>query len=575
MTLRGKILLIGGLAVAGLLLVLYESSRMGSAWTLADAAALTLGLVVGGTGAVLLGRDVLGRVTSLRHEVREAQWALDGAPRIEVSGRDEIASLASDINGVFESIEQARLDSEEARAELAERVGAVETELAAANDRLTAEANERRRMEARLAHMATHDHLTGLHNRSRFEDELELQLAHAVRSGRNGAVLWLDLDHFKEINDSLGHIAGDEILREVAERLQSELRSDTLAARLGGDEFAFMLPEVGEGDAENVAERLLEAIRTEPFEAMGHSMRICASIGVVRYPEHSTDAEEILSLADVAMYQAKEQGRDRVCVFDPDRDWQSQLRDRLSWAERIEDALRRGRFELWAQQLSSLKAAPQMRYELLIRMRDDADLIIAPASFLPVAERVGSIREIDRWVVERAIELLEAETAEGRDTWVDVNMSGRSFGDEELLPLIERRLVETGIDPARLGIEITETAAILDLAKARSFVQRLNELGCRFALDDFGSGFSSLAYLRELPIDCLKIDGSYIQKLVSSPQDQHMVKSMVELARGLGVTTVAEFVEDGETLGLLRSYGVDYGQGYFIHRPEPLKAVFN
>jgi diguanylate cyclase (GGDEF)-like protein len=575
MTLQRKILLIGGLAIVGLALVLFESTRMAGHWGVADGIAMTLGLAMGGTGAVLLGRDVLARVSTLRTRVRDAAGASDGVARVDFEGRDELASLAGDINGMIMALDRSRQESDEARVALEERVRQASDELAHAHERLGSEESERRRMEARLAHMSTHDPLTGLHNRARLEDELELQLAHAQRSGRGGAVLWLDLDRFKEINDSLGHVAGDDVLRTVAGRLQAQVRGDTLVSRLGGDEFAFLMPDVDADTALLIASRLLDAVRGEPYAVSGHSLRLCASAGVVLFPEHGCEAEDILSMADLAMYQAKEQGRDRVCLYDPAGEQHAQLRDGLSWAERIEDALRTDRFELWAQQLTSLTERPQARYELLIRMRDAEDTVIAPGAFLPTAERHGSIRQIDRWVVERAIELLQMEAAEGRDTWVDINMSGRSFDDPELLPLIERRLAETGVDPGKLGIEITETAAILDLRKARDFVDRLNALGCRFALDDFGSGFSSLTYLRELPIDCLKIDGSYIQNLCSNPTDQHMVKAMVELARGLGVTTVAEFVEDGETLGLLRSYGVDFGQGFYIHRPEPLAAVFN
>ena len=575
MTLRGRILLIGGLAIAGLALVLFESTRTAGHWGLADGIAVTLGLAMGGTGAVLLGRDVLARVSALRARVRDAGDAGDSAVRVELDGRDEIASLAGDINGMLTAFDRSRQQSDDARVELEERVRLTSDELASARERLDAEASERRRMEARLAHMSTHDPLTGLHNRARLEDELDLQLAHALRTGRGGAVLWLDLDLFKEINDSLGHIAGDEVLRTVAGRLQTQVRGDTLVSRLGGDEFAFLLQDVDADAALLIASRLLDAVRGEPYVVAGHALRLSASAGVVLYPEHECEAEDILSMADLAMYQAKEQGRDRVCLYDPACERHAQLRDGLTWAERIDDALRTDGFELWAQQVTSLTERPQARYELLLRMRDEEDAVIAPGSFLPTAERLGSIRQIDRWVVERAIELLQMEAAEGRDTWVDINMSGRSFDDPDLLPLIERKLTETGVDPGKLGIEITETAAILDLGKARDFVDRLNLLGCRFALDDFGSGFSSLAYLRELPIDCLKIDGSYIQNLCSNTTDQHMVKAIVELARGLGVSTVAEFVEDGETLGLLRSYGVDYGQGFYIHRPEPLVGVFN
>jgi diguanylate cyclase (GGDEF)-like protein len=577
MSLRGKTLVMGGLMVVALLVGLFgagQTIRAGS-----PAAYLLLALVAGGVAFVgisfvRLDRSILARLSKLSADVRTVGASVDTAAQVELDGDDELSSLARDINGMLQSIDQARRELDAILGGLEDTVAERTAELAHANEQLKAEIDERKGAEARLAHMASHDHLTGLHNRARFEEELELQLAHAERTGHGGAVLWLDLDHFKEINDSLGHFAGDEVLRLLSKRLQAQVRGDTLIARLGGDEFAFLLPDVDREGAEQVSDRLRQSIHDKPFLAAGHTLHMSASIGVVLYPDHGKLAEDLLSIADLAMYQAKEQGRDRVCVYDPALEGHAELRDRLTWAERIEDALLRDRFELWAQQISSFAHPDKMRYELLIRMRDDADEIIGPASFLPVAERLGSIRAIDRWVVAKAIDLLAREAAAGHDTWVDVNVSGRSFADPDLLPLIERKLMETGVDAGRLGIEITETAAILDLGKAREFVDRLNVVGCRFALDDFGSGFSSLAYLRELPIHCLKIDGSYITKLCSNAQDQHMVKAIVELAKGLGVSTVAEFVEDGETLGLLESYGVDFGQGYFIHRPSPLSEVF-
>lgn len=547
-------------------------SRIATAYFLI--AALVIALVLGGMGYYLLDMQIVRRVGQLASEVRTISRSADPAARVRRVGRDEITSLTDEINTMLATLYRSKKELDRSREALEERVTERTAELAKTNEQLVAEIDERRLAEARLAHMASHDHLTGLHNRARFEEELELQIAHAERTGRGGAVLWLDVDHFKEINDSLGHIAGDEVLRALSERLLQQVRGDTLIARLGGDEFAFLLSDVDPITAQKVAQRLVDCIDTQPFHSSGHALHLSGSIGVVHFPEHAETLEQILALADLAMYHAKEQGRNRVCVYDPSREWREELHDRLNWAERIESALVNDRFELWAQRISSFSDPGHSRYELLIRMRDDQGGIVAPGAFLPVAERLGSIRAIDRWVVASAIDLLAIEKAEGRDTRVDVNISGRSFTDPDLLPLVQRKLEEMQVDPARLGIEITETAAILDLGKAREFIDQLNGIGCRFALDDFGSGFSSFAYLRELPIDSLKIDGSYIQRLATSPQDQHMVKAMVELAKGLGVSTVAEFVEDGETMRLLTSYGVDFGQGYYIHKPRPTAEVF-
>jgi EAL domain-containing protein (putative c-di-GMP-specific phosphodiesterase class I) len=292
-------------------------------------------------------------------------------------------------------------------------------------------------------------------------------------------------------------------------------------------------------------------------------------VGVVLFPDHGTNTEELLARADLAMYRAKEQGRNQYCLYRPDEDWQAELQSRFDWSLLIENALRNDRFLVYAQPVINLATGEIDRHELLIRMEAADGSVIPPGMFLTVAERTGQIAQIDQWMVRRAIDLISMRGGDGRPCCLDVNLSGRAFSDPGLLPLIESELMRTGIDPAQFGVEITETAAVSDMGKAREFIETLKRLGCRVALDDFGSGFSSFYYLRNLPIDCLKIDGSFIQNMYSNKQDQHVVRAIVELAAGFGISSTAEFVEDGKTLDLLREFGVTYAQGFHIAEPGP------
>ncbi len=428
---------------------------------------------------------------------------------------------------------------------------------------------ERKRFESELVHLANHDSLTGLHNRRWFENELRNELERSRRSGRSGAVVWLDIDHFKEINDSLGHRVGDDIIVAVSQAVQQSTRSGNTVARLGGDEFGILEPDATAFDAECLAERLVDRIRQTAVDVDGKEIRVTPSVGIVVYPDHGSTAEELLTRADLAMYHAKEEGRNRACFYRPDEQWDAQMRSRLTWVMALEQALRENRFVVHAQPIVDLATGKVDRYELLVRMEGEDGSIIAPDLFLPVAERVGLIPQIDRWMVQHAIDLLALQNPHGPETRLDVNVSGRAFSDPGLLDLISDELMRTGVDPSRFGIEITETAAVEDVSRARTFVEALKRIGCRVALDDFGSGYSSIYYLNNLPVDCVKIDGGFVKSLRESRKDQHIVRAIVELSRGFGIVSTAEFIEDAETLELLREYGVHYGQGFFLGMPTP------
>jgi len=430
---------------------------------------------------------------------------------------------------------------------------------------------ERKLAEAQLVQLANYDTLTGLFNRRRFQEELCRELVASKRYGTSGALLFLDLDQFKYVNDSLGHMAGDDLLKSVTTLLQQRLRAADTIGRLGGDEFAILLPHTDISQARLVAEDLLKRLRSHKVAICEQLITVTASIGIALYPEHGDTAEELLAKADLAMYQVKEQGRNGCAVYRAEQSEQSQMESKLTWERRILEALEKDQFVPFFQPIMDLQTHQIVRYELLLRLMDKEGHVVLPGAFLAVAERFGLIHAVDRWVVRRAIRLTAERQKTGRPICLEVNLSGKAFSDPELLPLIRQELAGTGVTPESLILEITETAAIADTHLARQFVEELGSLGCRFAIDDFGAGFSSFSYLKHLPVDYLKIDGSFIQNLAKDPVDQHLVKTMVDLARGLGIRTIAEFVGDEQTLALLQDYGVDFAQGYYIGRPAPLE----
>lgn len=435
--------------------------------------------------------------------------------------------------------------------------------------------SERKRFEGQLQHLADHDPLTGLFNRRRFEEELARELTAAGRYKRGGAVLALDLDHFKYINDSLGHSLGDELIARVGGLLQERLRDSDTIARLGGDEFAVILPEAGERRALAVAEDVRRTVRDGAVVAGKHGRAgTTASIGVALFSDDAGEitGEELLAEADIAMYDAKEGGRDRVAVYSTaGRD--DRMAARMTWVERIREALAEDRFVLHGQRIESLSDDGRERHELLLRMEGHDGDLIPPASFLPVAERFDLIREIDRWVVRHAIALLARMQASGRSPVLEVNLSAKSVIDPSLPGLIESELEAHGADPAGLVFEMTETAAIVNLERAKRFAAALRDLGCEFALDDFGAGFASFYYLKHFAFDYLKIDGEFIEDLPTNATNRLLVRALVQIARGLGKRTIAEFVEDAETLALLRELGVDYAQGFHVARPAPMDEL--
>jgi diguanylate cyclase (GGDEF)-like protein/PAS domain S-box-containing protein len=408
-----------------------------------------------------------------------------------------------------------------------------------------------RQMKEQLRHQANHDSLTGLYNRRRFQEEVSGQLSYAQRYSRPGVLLLMDLDSFKFVNDSYGHPVGDKLLCDVAAILTSKLRETDVIARIGGDEFAILLREATEFEGVQLAKGLIAAIRAESEPTMG------ASFGVAPFDGAGEKTpDELLVSADVALYEVKETGGGGAVVFS------GQNGQALTWVERIRDALAEGRLSVYSQPIIDLESGRTAREELLVRMIDPDGDAIPPASFLPAAERFGLVPEIDLMVLGKAIELVDGGIA------VAVNVSARSLTDPRYFASLEKALA-SGLDPSRFNFEITETAAVANMADAQEFAHRIHKLGCSLALDDFGTGFSSFTYLKHIPAQYLKIDIEFIRELERNPSDQQLVQAIVSIAHGLGQKTVAEGVEDKGTLALVRKLGVDYAQGYYIGQPAP------
>ena len=546
----------------------------------AEEARAHLAAIVESSGDAIVGQDLDGTIVSWNRGAER----LYGYPAAEVVGKPISLLMTED--------RSYELDAIPGRIRRGERVESLETVHRDRNGHwidvslsmspvigpdgrvngvaaIARDITERKEFEAQLQFLADHDVLTGLFNRRRFIDTLSHHIDLVNRYGPGGAVLILDLDNFKEINDTLGHSAGDETIRAASAVLERRLRSSDVVARLGGDEFAVLLAQADERESRQVAAELLELLRQQPVFVAGRSVRVTASVGVALFePGRRLDSEGLLASADLAMYEAKEAGRDQLVIHSAAPEREALNEERLSWSERVRSALANDGMSLFVQPIKDLRSGQISQWEALVRLSEGGQLIL-PGAFLGAAERSGLVVELDRWVVARAIELIARQRQLGHDIRLEVNLSGRSVGDEELPTAIEAMIAEHGIDADRLIFEVTETAAIANMVEAREFAESLTHLGCRFALDDFGAGFGSFYYLKYLPLDFLKIDGDFIRKLKVSEVDQVLVRGMVEVARGLGLTTIAEFVEDGETLELLRDYGIDYAQGFHVGRPEP------
>lgn len=426
---------------------------------------------------------------------------------------------------------------------------------------------EYKRVEGHLAWLADHDPLTNLYNRRRFSEELEQAISRSDRYHHTGALLFFDLDRFKYINDTSGHQAGDALLRMVSGMLSRTIRADDITGRLGGDEFAVILPEITAEDAIEVAKKILFHLNDTQLTINKRTHKASASIGIALFPQHGENVHDLLAAADLAMYQAKDTGRNAWYLYSDDDRCRERVQSLVYWKEKIEHAHLHDNFMLYLQPIMNVQTETVSHYEVLLRMRDNDGSILSPAGFISAAEHTGLIHAIDHMVLRKAIAQAEKINQGGRDISFSINLSAHAFNDPELLPILKQALRNHKVNPCSLMFEITETAALENLPGARGLMKEIKELGCGFVLDDFGVGFSSFYYLRELPVDAVKIDGSFIRHLPESRDDQILVSALCSVASGFGKKITAEFVESEEIFKLLRKMKIDYAQGYYVGKP--------
>ncbi|APA70850.1 EAL domain-containing protein [Janthinobacterium sp. 1_2014MBL_MicDiv] len=441
-----------------------------------------------------------------------------------------------------------------------------------------------RKLSQQLSWQATHDTLTGLINRREFEHLVAGALRTAKQDGHVHALLYLDLDQFKVINDTCGHGAGDVLLQLLAKMLQGQMRDSDILARLGGDELGVLLPHCPLEHARLIGEQLRQSIREFRFAWDERSFELGVSIGIVEINQDSKSMSELLSAADQACYLAKEQGRNRIHVYQESDVMLAQRHGEMLWISRLNEAFTHDYFRLYAMPIVHLRDSAEHHDEVLIRIRNSKGDLILPGAFIPAAERYDMMLSIDRWVIRAVCHHIQSvrdslpplaalvESRRRAPALYSINLSGMSLADTGLQDYITEQFVQYAIAPEQICFEITETAIIANLPKAQAFMHKLKALGCRFSLDDFGSGFSSFGYLKALPVDYLKIDGVFVRDIASNAINRAMVKAINEVGHVMGLQTVAEYVEDAATLAIIRDLGIDYAQGYAVGKLRPLTA---
>ena len=434
---------------------------------------------------------------------------------------------------------------------------------------------ETRKLAEKIAYQASHDALTNLANRSEFDLYINRSLESAHSDGAEHALCYLDLDQFKVVNDTSGHIAGDELLRQLGALLRKHIRKEDLLARLGGDEFGILMHNCSLDHAFSACEKIRNVIGDFNFAWEDRCFNVGVSIGVSAIASTSGNAGELLKEADAACYAAKDKGRNRVHVFRPDDEELAQRHGEMQWVEKIHQGLNENRFSLYGQIIIPVSGDEEgLHFETLIRYQDSKGNIIPPGAFLPAAERYNQAPALDRWVIETVFSWMAKQPDFVNDLKLcSINLSGLSFSDETMLKFITKQFNRWFIPPEKVCFEITETAAIANLSDAATFIQALKKHGCRFSLDDFGSGLSSFAYLKNLPVDYIKIDGQFVKDILEDKVDLAMVRSINEVGHVMQKKTVAEFVENKDILAVLNQLGVDYAQGYGIGKPVPLAEL--
>lgn len=430
-------------------------------------------------------------------------------------------------------------------------------------------------LQQELVYKASHDDLTGLRNRVEFNRQLQEFINLAKQEGKQHALLFLDLDQFKLVNDTCSHAAGDELLRRIGHILTNEIRKHDILARLGGDEFTIILADCSLDQATIIAEKIRIAIERSQFIWENQRFNITTSIGLVPITSNNLNQQNLLSLADAACYAAKHGGRNQVYHYDEDDDLLTQHYGEINWVSRINQAIDNDQLVLYFQSIRPLQEEHgELHLEVLVRLRDDNGKIIPPASFIPAAERYNLMPTVDRWIITRTYEWFAQHPDQlDRIGVISINLSGDTLNDRSFSDFILTLFDQHRLPAEKFCFEITETTAISNLMVAQRFMARMKEIGCRFSLDDFGTGMSSFGYLKTLPVDFLKIDGIFIQNIVNDPIDRAMVKSINDIGHLLGQKTIAEFVENAEILSSLKEIGIDYGQGYHFCHPAPLSQL--
>nr|WP_320165615.1 EAL domain-containing protein [uncultured Methylophaga sp.] len=433
---------------------------------------------------------------------------------------------------------------------------------------------ESRKLAKKLSFQATHDNLTGLINRTEFERRLSMLVNDAQRIGTQHALCFLDLDQFKVINDTCGHIAGDELLRQLGSLLGGSTRKSDTLARLGGDEFAILVEDCELEKAEFIANEIKELVSQFQFIWDTQVFTVGVSIGVTTITSATRNRTEALKQADSACYAAKNSGRNRVYVYQEQDQQLTAQKGEFKWVNEIKEALIEDRFELYAQPIVSTETEHLAMYEVLVRLRSKAGQLFPPGAFLSSAERYNLSDRIDKWVVSHVFEWLEQHYHSlPHLNYLAINLSGASIGDEGMLAYIRTKLSAASFNQEMIKFEITETAAIANLKQAHHFINSVLALGCQFSLDDFGSGLSSFAYLKNLPVQSIKIDGMFVKDMHVDPLDYEMVKSINDIGHVMGLETIAEFVESEEIWQKLKAIGVNYGQGYHLGKPAPIDQI--
>lgn len=438
--------------------------------------------------------------------------------------------------------------------------------------------SQSRKLAAQLSWQTSHDPITRLFNRAEFDRQLSELLDQASREGGEHCLLYLDIDRFKIVNDNCGHVAGDELLHQLASLIKRSIRNSDLLARLGGDEFGILLSKCSLEAAERIADTIRLSVQGFRFAWGEKTFSQSISIGMVPINDQCEGIEQILSFADTACCSAKEEGRNKIHIYHPVESSAAKRHGEAQWVTHIRSALDENRFTLYVQPIESIGGndGSLPHVEVLIRMLDETGGLILPGAFIPAAERFDLMPSVDRWVIDRLIQFItenrEISISSGRRYFI--NLSGHSLCDEQMLQMILEKIREYEIPKGMLCFEVTETAAISNLTSAERFMRTLQRFGCEFALDDFGSGLSSFGYLKQLPVEYLKIDGAFVKEMLENSVDESMVDAINRIGHIMGLETIAEFVENEAILSRLREIGVDYAQGYGICRPFPIDQLF-